>query len=245
MTLQLTSGNKITWTFVVMDVSYNIIGIVDLMQHFAFTLDLQRKCLLDKEVQYISNIIQKCCLIPDVPKVFLVENDYLKILADYPKLTQPFHHTSMLKDDGTKIFHQIKVTDYPCSACAGKLGPEKLEYAKKEIDHLLEAGIVRQSDSPYSSPMHMVPKSAENGATFRLCGDYRQLNKMTIPNVQTLFHRLAGAKVFSKVDLVKAYHQIPIDPESIPLTAIITPFGLFEYLYMPLQCQCHLSTIHG
>ena len=50
--------------------------------------------------------------------------------------------------------------------------------------------------------MHMVPKSAENGATFRLCGDYRQLNKMTIedkypiPNVQTLFHRLAGAKVF-------------------------------------------------
>ena len=69
-------------------------------------------------------------------------------------------------------------------------------------------------------------------------GDYRQLNKMTIkdkypiPNVQTLFYRLAGAKVFSKVDLVKAYHQIPIDLKSIPFTAIITPFGLFEYLYM-------------
>ena len=87
--------------------------------------------------------------------------------------------------------------------------------------------------------MHMVPKTPEIGATFRLCGDYRQLNKMPIedkypiPNVQTLFHRLAGAKVFSKVDLMKAYHKIPIDPESIPLTAIITPFGLFEYLYMP------------
>ena len=184
-------------------------------------------------------ILQKRSSITDPPKVFLVENDYLKILADYPKLTQPFHHTSMPKDDGTKIFHRIKVTDYPCSARARKLGPEKLEYTKKEIDDLLEAGIVRRSDSPYSSPMHMVPKSAENGATFRLCGDYRQLNKMTIedkypiPNVQTLFHRLAGAKVFSKVDLVKAYHQIPIDHESIPLTAIITPFGLFEYLYMP------------
>ena len=58
----------------------------------------------------------------------------MKILADYPKLTQPFHHTSMPKDDGTKIFHRIKVTDYPCSARARKLGPEKLEYAKKEID---------------------------------------------------------------------------------------------------------------
>ena len=141
MTLQLTFGNKITCTFVVMDVSYNIIGI-DLMQHFSFTLDLQCKCLLDKG-QYISNIIQKRCSITDAPKVFLVENDYLKILADYPKLTQPFHHTSMPKDDGTKIFHRIKVTGYPCSACAGKLGPKQLEYAKKEIDHLLEAGIVR------------------------------------------------------------------------------------------------------
>ena len=58
-------------------------------------------------------------------------------------------------------------------------------------------------------------------------------DKYPIPNVHTLFYRLAGANVFSKVDLVKAYHQIPIDPESIPLTTIITPFGLFEYLYMP------------
>ena len=83
----------------------------------------------------------------------------------------------MRKDDETKIFHRIKVIDYPCSARAKKLGPENLECAKKKIDHLVKVGIVRRSDSPYSSPMHMVPKSAESGVTFRLCGDYRQLNK--------------------------------------------------------------------
>ena len=58
-------------------------------------------------------------------------------------------------------------------------------------------------------------------------------DKYPIPNAQTLFYRLAGASVFSKIDLVKAYHQIPMDRSSIPFTAITTPFGLFEYLFMP------------
>ena len=84
----------------------------------------------------------------------------------------------------------------------------------------------------------MVPKQTATGGTYRLCGDYRQLNKMTIedkypiPNAQTLFYRLADATVFSKIDLVKAYHQIPMDQSSIPFTAITTLFGLFEYLFM-------------
>ena len=50
------------------------------------------------------------------------------------------------------------VTDYPCSACAKKLGPEKLDCAKKEINHLLKLRIVTQFDLPYSSPMYQVPK---------------------------------------------------------------------------------------
>ena len=81
------------------------------------------------------------------------------------------------------------------------------------------------------------------------CGDYRQINrgsvvdKYPVPNLQTLFHRLGGSSIFSKVDLVKAYHQIPMDEDSIALTAITTPFGLFEYLYMPFGLRNASATL--
>ena len=70
------------------------------------------------------------------------------------------------------------------------------------------------------------------------CGDYRRLNNIStpdrypLPNMQDLNSHVAGCKVFSKLDLVKGYHQVPIATANVPKTAIITPFGLFEYLYM-------------
>ncbi|KAJ8398568.1 hypothetical protein AAFF_G00420960 [Aldrovandia affinis] len=97
-------------------------------------------------------------------------------------------------------------------------------------------GIVRRSNSPWASPLHMVPKS-DGGC--RPCGDYRRLNDDTtpdrypVPHVQDFSARLAGKMVFSKVDLIRGYHQVPVNAEDIPKTAVITPFGLFEFLRMP------------
>ncbi len=71
------------------------------------------------------------------------------------------------------------------------------------------------------------------------CGDYRRLNLVTtldkypLPNMKDLSNSLHGCTVFSKIDLVKGYHQIPVATEDIPKTAIITSFGLFEYLFTP------------
>ena len=76
--------------------------------------------------------------------------------------------------------------------------------------------------------------------TIRLCVDYRSLNEVTIknkyplPRIDLLFDQLAGAKVFSKIDLRSGYHQIKIRREDVPKTAFTTRYGLYEYLVMSL-----------
>ena len=107
---------------------------------------------------------------------------------------------------------------------------------KSYIEDLLNRGWIRHSESSYASPVVIVRK--KNGA-MRLCVDYRELNKKTIPDqyplprVQEMIDGLAGMKLFSTLDLGKAYHQGQMDPNSRHKTAFILPIGLFEWRRIP------------
>ena len=113
--------------------------------------------------------------------------------------------------------------------------PNELAELKIQLQDLFDKGFIRPSASPWGCPALFVKKKDNS---LRLCVDYRPLNTVTIknkyplPRIDILFDQLAGAKVFSKIDLRSGYHQIKIKPCDIPKTAFSTRYGLYEYLVM-------------
>jgi hypothetical protein len=110
------------------------------------------------------------------------------------------------------------------------------EEIKRQIQELLQKGHIQPSSSPYGSSIVLVQKK---DGTWRLCIDYRALNKITvrnrylIPRIDDILEQLKGVKYFSKINLKSRYHQVPIEPFDVWKTAFKSMEGLFEWLVMP------------
>ncbi|KAL0153780.1 hypothetical protein M9458_050896, partial [Cirrhinus mrigala] len=117
-----------------------------------------------------------------------------------------------------------------------RIPPSEYEVVKAHINQLLETQVIRESCSPYASPIVLVKKK---DGSLRMCVDYRRLNSKTrkdafpLPRIEETLDSLAGARWFSTMDLASGYNQVPVAEGDKSKTAFCTPFGLFEWNRMP------------
>ena len=124
----------------------------------------------------------------------------------------------------------------PVSSHPYRVPPKWKDSVKVQLDQLLELGIIEPSSSPWSSSLVIVKK--KDGGV-RTCVDYRAVNAVTEPDpylmplIEEILDMLASAAFISKIDLTKGFHQIPINPVDCPKTSFCTPWGKFQFRFMP------------
>jgi hypothetical protein len=146
----------------------------------------------------------------------------IPVVCEFPDVF-PDDLPGMPPDRDIKFIIELQPGTAPISKRPYRMPPNELAELKIQLQDLLDKGFIRPSASPWG---------------LRLCVDYRPLNAVTIknkyplPRIDILFDQLAGAKVFSQIDLRSGYHQIKMKPCDIPKTAFSTRYGLYEYLVM-------------
>ena len=230
-------SRRFEWNFLLANVSMPILG-ADFLREHRLLVDVAGARLLD------ASSLEPIPTVTSVPAntksqlytaLLSTTEEFRDLLAEYPDVVWSKGFSASIPKHPVR--HTVPtVPGPPVFAKARRLDAEKLESARKEFAAMEAAGVIRRSNSSWASPLHMVQKPE---GSWRPCGDYRRLNTQTVPdryplpNVADFTSRLHGCKVFTKLDLTKGYYQVPMKPGDIAKTAVITPFGLFEWLRMP------------
>ncbi|GET54019.1 hypothetical protein GLOIN_2v1765994 [Rhizophagus irregularis DAOM 181602=DAOM 197198] len=190
------------------------------------------------------------------------ENENFKHKNDHEKFTEKFKvgditneqkgklkvlvekYKDIFEYDGEKynrtnlVKHEIRLKEgtEPIAQKRYKENDEKGKFIRKEVDEMLKLGKIRESRSPWSSPVTLAGKKSGN---YRFCIDYRKLNKVTItdayplPRIDEQLERISSGKWFTSLDLASGFNQIEMAEEDIEKTAFICSAGLYEYNVMP------------
>ena len=225
------SGRTYNGTFIIADVRHPLLG-ADFLSHFNLVVDVARHRLLHTDSftsvpLCISNIEENINpLSPD--------DNYSDIIKDFDNVLKPELRLSPGTAAKHGVQHNIKTTGPPVHSRYRRLRPELSQIAKEAFAEMEKMGVCSKPASPLASPLHMTPKK---DGTWRPCGDYRLLNIITepdhyvMPNISDLTSSIGTARIFSKLDLLKGYFQVPVNPDDVPKTAITTPFGTYVFHY--------------
>lgn len=229
---------ELKWCFVVADVRQPIIGIDFLRQH-QILINPYLNQLIHRPtgtlIQCRPTWAQSSCM------SIVSENPGEQLLSQFPEITDSIRRPGK----SIKIMHHIETVGVPKFPAMYHYNVVVEQAILEFFTELERKGIVRRSQAQFNSPLAVVLKK---DGSFRICGDYRNLNAITVNNAYTLPHlhsfnnRFAGSEWFSTIDFKDAYYLLRMHPNSIAKTAVRTPFGSFEFLFMPFGLMCASQT---
>ncbi|KAF8789681.1 Retrovirus-related Pol polyprotein like [Argiope bruennichi] len=144
------------------------------------------------------------------------------------------------------IEHRIDKANAPrVGTIPYRMSPSRQVILKKELKSLLDSGIIEECDSPYASPVVLIPKS--NGE-FKLCAEYRKLNAVaksdsySFPRMDDLIHKTSETKYMSTIDLRAGYHQVKMYTPDMDKIAFVCSFGVYRFTRMPFGLKTPPAT---
>ena len=186
-----------------------------------------------EQISTFKNLVRLSHIEPSlkqpIEKLLLFYLDVFNLETDFLPCTNLAEHTITLREN--KI---INTKSYRPPEC-------HKDEINRQMKDMLDKGIIEPSDSPYNSPVWVVPKKtdASGKQKWRIVIDFRKLNELTdqdaypLPDIDDILSQLGNAKFFSALDLSSGFHQIPMNPESKKYTAFSTPQGHYHYNRMP------------